>query len=461
MMVPRIPLILFSALVLFPAAYWLNRGPGTAFPAAVAILAWAAIVLWDALAGRGPIRALQIGIAQVIRMTAERPGRIDLTLRKPTAMKSTLRLGLALPQTIQSDQTDLIVRLQSDQEAYKVSWPCMPLQRGRFALTRGHVECSSWLGLWAFRRRFDLDSELRAYPNLTRGGHDLAGLFRRSELGVHTRRQVGKGREFEQLRDYLAGDNFEDIDWKATARRRNPVTRVFQVEQAQEIYVILDASRLSTRPAAFLTERRRNQRGPDAATAPTTGGGATIFDRYVTASLVMAIVAEQVADRYGLLIFSDKPDCYIKSGRGHAHYNACRETLYDRRAGLVSPDFDELFTFVGTHIRKRALLVFLTSLDDPVLAGSFEQAMAIAGRRHIVMVNMFRPPGAHPLFSNANIRESRGIYQHLAGHTVWESLNETQRRLRRRGAEFELLDQSQLCSQLVRQYLDVKQRQVL
>ena len=178
MMVPRIPLILFCALVLFPAAYWLNRGPGTAFPAAVAILAWAAIVLWDALVGRGPIRALKIGIAQVIRMTAERPGRIELTLRKPPAMKSTLRLGLALPQTIQSDQTELIVRLQSDQEAYKVSWPCMPLQRGRFALPRVHVECSSWLGLWAFRRRFDLDSELRAYPNLTRGGHDLALIFR-------------------------------------------------------------------------------------------------------------------------------------------------------------------------------------------------------------------------------------------------------------------------------------------
>lgn len=122
----------------------------------------------------------------------------------------------------------------------------------------------------------------------------------------------------------------------------------------------------------------------------------------------MAVVAEQMADRYGLLIFSDQPDCFIRAGRGHAHYNACREALYDRRARLVSPDFDELFAFIGTHIRKRALLVFLTSLDDPLLAESFEESMAIAGRRHMVMVNTFRPPGAYPLFSNWDVKSLWG-----------------------------------------------------
>ena len=175
----------------------------------------------------------------------------------------------------------------------------------------------------------------------------------------------------------------------------------------------------------------------------------------------MAIVADRMADRYGLLIFSDKPDCFIKAGRGHAHYNACREALYNRMAETVSPDFEELFTFVGTHLRKRALLVFLTNLDDPMLAGSFISAMQGSSRRHVLIVNMFRPPGAHPLFSSVDIREVQGIYQHLAGHTLWESLIETRRRLRQHGAGFSLLDREQLCSRLVSQYLEIKQRQVL
>lgn len=461
MMVPRMRLLGLCALVLLPAAWFLDHGPAAPWPALAALLALGVAAAGDQAIGRRRIRPLEVHVTTVIRMTVGRPGRIALTVRKPAAMEGPLRLGLALPPGFASDQADLFIQPHAGQTAHGVSWPCTALQRGRFSLARCHVECRSPLGLWDLRRRFDLDGELRAYPNLTSGRHGLAGLFRHGEWGLHTRRRVGKGREFEQLRDYLAGDNFEDIDWKATARRRRPVTRVFQVERAQEIYVVLDASRLSTRPAAFLSERRQRERKEKTADTPPAVDPATIVDRYVTAALVMAVVAEQMADRYGLLIFSDQPDCFIRAGRGHAHYNACREALYDRRARLVSPDFDELFAFIGTHIRKRALLVFLTSLDDPLLAESFEESMAIAGRRHMVMVNTFRPPGAHPLFSNRDVKSPLGICQHLAGHILWESLFETRRRIRRHGAGLELLDPSQLCSQLVRQYLDVKQRQVL
>jgi uncharacterized protein (DUF58 family) len=461
MMVPSTRLMGFCALVLLPAAWFLDHGPAGPWPALAALLISGAAAAWDQAAGRRWMKTMEVQVAPVIRMTVGQPGRIDLTVRKSAAMGGSLRLGLALPAAFASDQADLFIHSQAEQTAYGVAWPCIALQRGRFLLNRCHVERRSPLGLWDLRRRFDLDCELRAYPNLTSGRHGLAGLFRRNEWGLNTQRRVGKGREFEQLRDYVPGDSFEDIDWKATARRRRPVTRVFQVEQAQEIYIVLDASRLSTRPAAFLTERRQRERIGKAAAAPLAANHTTIVDRYVTAALVMAVVSEQMADRYGLLIFSDQPDCFIRAGRGHAHYNACREALYDRRARLVSPDFDELFAFIGTHIRKRALLVFLTNLDDPMLAESFEQSMTIAGRRHMVMVNTFRPPGAHPLFSSQDVKSPSGIYQHLAGHALWEALFETRRRIRRHGAGLELLEPSQLCSQLVRQYLDVKQRQVL
>lgn len=305
------------------------------------------------------------------------------------------------------------------------------------------------------RRRFDLQGEVRVYPNLVAGQHHLRGLFRRREWGLRTQRQVGKGREFEQLREYLPGDSFDDIDWKATARRRHPITRVFQVEQAQEIYVVLDASRLSTRSATYVIDRRRKAR-PE-----TPVPEETIFERYITAALVMAVVADQLADRFGLLIFGDKPECFIKAGRGRAHYNACRDALYHRMPQAVSPDFEELFAFVGTRLRKRALLVFLTSLDDPVLADGFIRNIRSAARQHVLMVNMFRPPGAHPLFTSAQVKEPQGIYQHLVGHMLWTALKDTQRRLQQHGVGFHLLDKDRLSSQLVSKYMEVKQRQLI
>ena len=455
MMVPRMRLILLSAVVMLTAGFlaaWQSAWVGYAVAAVAATIV---LSIADAATHRRSLNAVTVAIPEVVRMTVDRSSQVPFTIGKPPDMGGGLRLGIALPRAIASEQDDLKIMLEKGQEGLGLSWKCRPLRRGRFEINRCHLEVGSFLGLWALRRRVSLVSEVRAYPNLVSGQQRMRGLFRRREWGLRTQRRVGKGREFEQLRDYIPGDSFEDIDWKATARRRHPVTRVYQVEQAQEIYVILDSSRLSTRSAAYVTDRRQLARSKQAIEA------STIFERYITASLVMAVVADQLSDRFGMLIFGDKPECFIKAGRGRAHYNACRDALYNRMPRSVSPDFGELFTYVGSHLRKRALLVFLTSLDDPVLSESFIHAMKAATRQHILMVNMFRPPGAHPLFSAPDIKTVQGIYQHLVGHMHWESINETHRRLKQHGAALHLLDEHQLCSQLVNQYMDVKQRQII
>ena len=455
MMVPTTRLTVLAGLILLPAgiatAWHSDWGP----PALIATGLLLVVMLLDAVFSRSKLNPITIEVPEVVRLTVRHATRIRIQLRKPDRLALRLRLGLALPGALVSDRQDLSFQLAAGAAEMNLAWPCRALQRGRFALTRCHLETGSVLGLWAVRRTQALAGDIRVYPNLTSGQQNLRGLFRRREWGARALRRIGKGREFEQLRDYLPGDSFEDIEWKATARRRCPITKVYQVEQSQEIYVLLDASRLSTRNAAYIMDRRSQSRSGD------DRSEATIFEHYLTAALVMAVVAEQLSDHYGLLVFGDKPEGFIKAGRGRAHYNACRDALYSRMPRTVSPDFDELFAFVGTHVRKRALLVFLTSLDDPLLAESFIRAMQAVTRQHILMVNMFRPPGAHPLFSSPRIRNIEGIYHHLVGHMQWVSIDETQRRLKQHGAALHLLDKDRLCSQLVGQYMEVKQRQIL
>jgi uncharacterized protein (DUF58 family) len=448
-------LILPAAVVLPAAGFLVAWWPEWTASAAAAVVILSIVCALDILTTKGRLKELTVSIPEVIRMTVDNVSIIQIVIGKPELMAGRLRFGLALPVEMASDQKDLYATLEKGLDNTVLNWSCRPLRRGRYVVPRCHLEIHSKLGLWSLRKRVSLNAQVRAYPNLMSGQQHLLGLFRRRELGLRTQRRIGKGREFEQLREYLPGDSFEDIDWKATARRRYPITKVYQVEQAQEIYVVLDASRLSTRSAEFVTDRRRLERPASEMQV------STIFERYITASLVMAVVAEQLSDRFGLLIFGDKPECFIKAGRGNAHYNACRDALYNRMPQTVSPDFNELFAYVGTHLRKRALLVFLTNLDDPVLAESFTHAMRAASRQHILMVNMFRPPGAHPLFSSPDIKKIQGVYQHLVGHMLWASINETHRRLKQKGAALHLLDEQQLCSQLVGQYMDIKQRQVI
>src|SRR5439155_1828093 len=126
---------------------------------------------------------------------------------------------------------------------------------------------------------------------------DLAALFlHRGAFGLHAERQVGKGREFEKLREYVPGDGYDEIHWKATAKRGRPITKVFQIERTQEIYVVIDASRLSARSVKGGRPRDEDRKAdamrlphplqPSTIDAPPS---ATVLERFVTAALVLGL----------------------------------------------------------------------------------------------------------------------------------------------------------------------------
>ena len=86
------------------------------------------------------------------------------------------------------------------------------------------------------------------------------------------------------------GDGFDEIDWKATARRARPITRVFQIERTQEVYAVIDTSRLSAR--------------------------GTTLDRFVSAALALGLAAERQGDLFGLVAFSDKLRQFVRARNG-------------------------------------------------------------------------------------------------------------------------------------------------
>ena len=157
---------------------------------------------------------------------------------------------------------------------------------------------------------------------------------------------------------------------------------------------------------------------------------------------------------------------FLRAKNGPAHFDACREAIYALEPAVVSPDFEELCTFLRLRLRRRALLVVLTSsLDDPVLAESFLRAVQGVSRQHVVLVNSLRPTGVSPLFSDADggagVVTTGDVYRRLGGHLRWQKLRECEKRLHRLGVGFTLLDDARMTEQIVTQYLNVKQRQVL
>jgi uncharacterized protein (DUF58 family) len=449
MISPAPRLLLLAALAGFPAALLYAAAPALAPVAALPALAAVAIAALDATLCARCFGGLSVALPEVMRLTVAREGKLALTLSNASSSPRRVEVALAWTPELACPVESATTSVASDSSAL-VEFPCTPRTRGRFVLDAVYLRVRSSLGLWQMRRAFPAQCEVRAYPNLMAERTNLAALFlNRGAAGAHAQRQVGKGKEFEKLREYAPGDSYEDIYWKATAKRARPVTKEFQIERTQEIYVIIDASRLSGRPVQDDSAHLGN-------TSPVNQ-----LERFVTASLVLGLVAEKQGDLFGLTVFSDQVDAFVRAKAGQAHHRSLRDALYTLQPKRVNPDFSEVFTFLRTRLRRRALLFFLTNLDDPVLAESFTRDVQILSRQHLVMVNTLNLPGIAPVFSQPEVDSVDGVYQQLAGHLHWHKLRECQRVLRQYNVTLSMLDSAAACPQLVTQYMNVKRRQAL
>jgi uncharacterized protein (DUF58 family) len=447
MLSPRSRLIWWSLLLLAPFATVAGLLPDAAPFAILLMVAFVAVVLLDAVLAFRSVQGLTIKCADIVRLSKDRASEIELQCTNQAAGDGLLRMGIALPREIESEQEELLVEVPGEGKLSRIAWKCTPRRRGNYSLSRCHIEGASPLGFWGARAAVPMKSELRVYPDLLKERKNVAALFlNRGTFGIHTQRQVGKGRDFEKLREYIPGDSYEDVHWKATAKRGKPVTKIFQIERTQEVYIILDSSRLTAREVADPADPKRS---------------VSTLERFIHAALVLAFAAERQGDLFGMLTFSDRIQNFVRARNGQAHYSLCRDALYTLHPRIVTPDYDELFAFIRTNLRRRALLVFLTALDDPLLAESFSRNAELVCRQHLLLVNMIQPPGVRPVFSDPNVAHLDDIYRQLGGHVQWQNLLELGKNLQRRGIRFTLTQNEKLSVDVVSQYLNVKRRQLV
>ncbi len=461
MIVPRTRLLLWVSLIILPFATVGATVPGALVISALFIGGLLAAVIVDAFLARGQLTGIRVQLPDVVRLQKDRPGVLELRIHNDTLASRLLRVGFAFPREIASETDDRTTLLPANAAVSRLDWRVTPNRRGQYFLERAYLEAASPLGFWAVRTSQPARAELRVYPNLFDERKNVAALFlRRGDLGAHAQRQAGQGRDFEKLRMYVPGDSYDEIHWKASAKRGHPVTKVFQVERTQEVYVIVDASRLTARELKMKNEHAAREQ-PEHGVTLTAHSTTTVLERFVTAALILGLAAEQQGDQFGLITFSDRVLSFVRARNGQAHYDACRDRLYTLHPQSVTPDFEELCSFIRLRLRKRALLIVLTALDDPLLAESFAKASELISRQHLLIVDMLQPPGAAPLFSDEGVDGIDDLYRRLGGHLQWHSLRELEKVLQRRGVRFSLLDPDKLPAQVIAQHAEVKQRQLL
>lgn len=439
MIVPSNRLLLWTA-VLVPATLLTALAPEADLLPILLFGGLFGIAFIDALVGVLERPGVRITLPEVVRMSRNRPALIPVLLHKESKDPVSIKIGLPLPGSIRSDREHMDILLPAGCADASVSWDCTPEQRGVFPIPACYSETVSPMGLWHLRTSSPFKSELRVYPDMAGERKRLAAIFmNRGSFGIHVNRTVGQGRDFEKLRDYIPGDCYEDIHWKATAKRSYPVTKLYQIERTQEIYVVIDTSRLSARIL----------------------DGEPVIEKVIASALLLGLVTERQADLFGLVVFGSRIRRFIRASAGKAHFNACRDALYTLSPEAANPDFDELRSFVRLRLRRRALLMILTDLSDPVIAENFLRNIDIISRQHLVLVSVLKPDQVAPLFEKPDVTNTDTIYRKLGGHIAWQNLKETERALHTHGVGLSLVNVGDLSHDLVTRYMNVKSRQAL
>lgn len=447
MIMPGNRLVRLFAATMLPAALAAAMIPDYRGFIAAACLLLCLVAVSDAICAARRRSGISAEFPERLNLTCGLQGVLSFVISEANGSGLSLIIGLHLPTGVSSPHTEYPLQLPGNSRGGRVDWPLTGVRRGSHLLEKCQVRVLSPLGLWNAQTPLPVSTQVRVYPNLRDERKRLANLFlNQNNRMIRPKRQVGQGREFEKLRLYLPGDGMGDIHWKATAKRGQLVTKEFQIERTQEVYVVIDASRLSARSVAAPGSR---------------DGGEPLLERYIRAALVLGNVVHRQGDLFGVLSFSDRVLNFVRAKSGKSHFGACLDALYTLNSASSNPGYDEVASFLAARLKRRALVIFLTSLDEPALAEGFVRSIGVLNRRHLVSVVMLRPDHAMPLFSGKDPQSEEEMYRRLGGHLVWHGLREMKQTLRLRGVHLSLVEDERLSAEVVSGYLDVKRRQML
>lgn len=338
-------------------------------------------------------------------------------------------------------------------------WPWLPelglLRRGSWPAPRVGIERRSPLRCWRLRRWFDLPEPLRIEANLRIGRREiLRSPVYRALVASQQTPWTGHGREFERLREYTPGDNYSEIAWKSTARRGAPVTRLFQWEQKQEIYFIVDQSRAS---ALALDNQPGDEDEVAQQRAPRR-----LLDLAVETALVGATVALELGDDFGLVTFADEPTSWLRAGSGQFQFRQFQQRLLEIEPLPTTADYEALFAEIQTRLRRRAYLLLLADLTERSVADSLRRGVGLVRSSHALLMTSILPKHASPAFSpREELHTDQDVYATLAGEKESQRLGALARQMSQFDVQLRYIPAEMFLRTAVEGYLESKREQRL
>ena len=329
-----------------------------------------------------------------------------------------------------------------------------PTERGDWETGWLYVRYRSPLGLFERWARAPLTQTVRVYPALRTGEEQQIFLARSRQIDLQLRqtRLRGLGRDFESLRDYREGDDLRDVCWTASARRGGLITRQYQTERSQAVWIVLDCGRLM--------RSRVSATAPGQSALPVAEPGARVhskLDFACTTAVALAQLALFSGDRVGLLAYGQGIQQRLLPGRGAAHLRQLIESLAQVRAETSEADHLRATATLNRLQPRRSLILWVTDLAETAMRPEVIDGAMQLLRRHVLLFVAMAQPEVDRI-ADARPKNVEQMFRAAAAQEMAGRRELLLARLHEQGALTLDLDPDALTSSVLNQYLMVKER---
>lgn len=342
---------------------------------------------------------------------------------------------------IQFQKRDFLKQISiASREVVNFEYTIRPVQRGVYTFGHLHIYAYTNIGLIKRRFRFDKEAAVKVYPSFIQmKKHDFLAINNRvSTLGLKKIRKIGHTMEFEQIKEYVVGDDVRTINWKTTAKHGHLMINQYQDEKSQPIYSIINASRVMKMPFNELS----------------------LLDYAINSALAFSNIALKKHDKVGLLSFSNKINNFLPAQRKKTYLNTISDSLYNIDTEFLDADFGMLYAQIKRQISQRSLLLLYTNYEHiSSLKRQLPYLKSIA-KKHLLVVIFFENTELQQVI-HKNTSDLQGIYDKTIAQQFAYDKKTMVKELQKHGIQSVLTAPENLTVNTINKYLEIKARGIL
>ncbi|HTI12136.1 MAG TPA: DUF58 domain-containing protein [Puia sp.] len=342
-----------------------------------------------------------------------------------------------LPDQFQRRDFSLNIRLKAG-ETGELPYQLRPTERGEYVFHSINVFIKTPFNLLVRRKILEAEKMVKVLPSwLPLKQYELmAWSNNMAESGSKKIRKLGHSLEFEQIKEYVTGDDIRSLNWNATARKGGQLmVNKFTDEKSQQVYCVIDKGRIMKMPF----------------------GGMSLLDYAINATLILSRVALIKQDKAGLVTFADQLGTFLPAGRKSMQMSHILEILYNQQTKFMETDYEKLYALIRTRITQRSLIVLFTNFES--LSGLQRQLPYIRGiaKNHLLLVIFFENTGLQEV-REAGPADIEGLYIKTIAEKFAYEKRLIVKELNQHGIATILTAPEQLTVQTVNKYLEIKAR---